>query len=63
MKLQILGILCKGFGIFVLVVVQQAQRVKAIAGFRLIHRSLFVFLFDFINETIVLFSSYYYLNT
>jgi len=32
MKLQILGILCKGFGIFVLVVVQQAQRVTVIAS-------------------------------
>jgi len=27
MKLQILGILCKGFGIFVFVVVQQAHSV------------------------------------
>jgi len=31
MKLQILGILCKGFGIFVFVVVQQAQCIKIIA--------------------------------
>jgi len=27
MKLQILGILCKGFGIFVFVVVQQAHQI------------------------------------
>jgi len=47
MKLQILGILCKGFGIFVFVVVQQAQWLKKIACSRLLTKILADFLFGF----------------